>query len=150
MTESTVKPGGMLTKDGVGVGAGVGSVVGVGTGVGVGYGVYVGAGGGVGYGVYVGKGVWVGDGVWVGRADSTSGAVLQATAPINTRLTSITIGNHSCFLSMSRIVHGGVCVDAIDKPFPRAVGFFFGNTELSLELWNVIAGDIRVRRFLVF
>jgi len=22
----------------------------------------------------------------------------------------------------------------------RAVGFFFGNTELSLELWNVIAG----------
>ena len=26
------------------------------------------------------------------------------------------------------------------KPFPWAVGFFFGNTELSLELWNVIAG----------
>jgi len=22
----------------------------------------------------------------------------------------------------------------------RAIGFFFGNTELSLELWNVIAG----------
>jgi len=146
MTESTVKPGGMLTKDGVGVGAGVGSVVGVGigvgggTGVGVGYGVYVGAGAGVGYGVYVGRGVWVGDGVWVGRADATSGAVLQATAPINTRLANITIGNHSCLLFMSRIVHGGVCVDAIDKPFPRAVGFFFGNTELSLALWNVIAG----------
>ena len=44
MTESTVKPGGMLTKDGVGVGAGSGSVVGVGTGAGVGYGVYVGRG----------------------------------------------------------------------------------------------------------
>jgi hypothetical protein len=41
---------------------------------------------------------------------------------------------------MSRIVHDGVCVDAIDKPFAWAVGFFFGNTELSLELWNVIAG----------
>jgi hypothetical protein len=27
-----------------------------------------------------------------------------------------------------------------DKPFPWAVGLFFGNTELSLELWNVIAG----------
>ena len=27
-----------------------------------------------------------------------------------------------------------------DKPFPWAVGFFFGNTGLSLELWTVIAG----------
>ena len=27
-----------------------------------------------------------------------------------------------------------------DKSFPWAVGFFFGNTELSIELWNVIAG----------
>ena len=26
------------------------------------------------------------------------------------------------------------------KSYPRAVGFFFGNTELSLELWTVIAG----------
>ena len=128
MTESTVKPGRMLTKDGVGVGAGVGSVVGVG------------AGAGVGYGVYVERGVWVGDGVWVGRADATSGAVLQATAPINTRLANITIGNHSCLLFMSRIVHADVCVDAIDKPFPWAVGFFFGNTELSLALWSVISG----------
>ena len=117
MTESTVKPGGMLTKDWVGVGAGAG----------------------VGYGVYVGRGLWVGDGVWVGGADATSGAVLQATTPINNRLANITIRNHGCLLFMSRIVHGGVCVDAIDKPFPRAVGFFFGNTELSLELWNVIA-----------
>ena len=42
---------------------------------------------------------------------------------------------------------GGVLVaaalaESLDKPFPWAVGFFFGNTELSLELWNVIAGDI--------
>ena len=29
---------------------------------------------------------------------------------------------------------------SLDKPFPCAVGFFFGNTELSLELWTVIAG----------
>jgi len=95
---------------------------------------------GVGYGVHVGRCVWVGDGVWVGRADATSGAVLQATAPINTRLANITIGNHSCLLFMSSIVHGGVCGDTIDKPFPRAVWFFFGNTELSLEHWTVIAG----------
>jgi len=27
-----------------------------------------------------------------------------------------------------------------DKPLEWAVGFFFGNTELSLELWNIISG----------
>ena len=40
---------------------------------------------------------------------------------------------------------GGVLVatalaESLDKPFPWAVGFFFGNTELSLELWTEIAG----------
>ena len=30
--------------------------------------------------------------------------------------------------------------ESLDKPFPWAVRFFFDNTELSLELWNVIAG----------
>ena len=39
---------------------------------------------------------------------------------------------------------GNVVADALavslDKPLEWAVGFFFGNTELSLELWNVIAG----------
>ena len=30
--------------------------------------------------------------------------------------------------------------ESLHKPFPWAVGFFFGDTELSLELWNVIAG----------
>jgi len=30
--------------------------------------------------------------------------------------------------------------ESLDKPFPWAVGFFFGNTELSMELWTVIAG----------
>jgi len=29
---------------------------------------------------------------------------------------------------------------SLDRPLEWAVGFFFGNTELSLELWNVIAG----------
>ena len=29
---------------------------------------------------------------------------------------------------------------SLDKPLEWAVGSFFGNTELSLELWNVIAG----------
>ena len=29
---------------------------------------------------------------------------------------------------------------ALDKPLGWGVGFFFGNTELSLELWNIISG----------
>ena len=29
---------------------------------------------------------------------------------------------------------------SVDKPLEWTVGFFFGNTELSLELWNVISG----------
>ena len=29
---------------------------------------------------------------------------------------------------------------SLDKPLEWAVGFFFGNTELSLELWTTIAG----------
>jgi len=29
---------------------------------------------------------------------------------------------------------------SLDKPFPWAIGFFFGNTELSMELWTVISG----------
>jgi len=33
-----------------------------------------------------------------------------------------------------------VLVVSLDKPFSWAVGFFFGNTELSIEFWNVIVG----------
>ena len=29
---------------------------------------------------------------------------------------------------------------SLDKPLEWAVGFFFGNTELSQELWNIISG----------
>ena len=29
---------------------------------------------------------------------------------------------------------------SLDKPLGWSVGFFFGNVELSLELWTVIAG----------
>ena len=29
---------------------------------------------------------------------------------------------------------------SLDKPLKWTMGLFFGNTELSLELWNVIAG----------
>ena len=29
---------------------------------------------------------------------------------------------------------------SLDKPLEWAVGFLYGNTELSLELWTVIAG----------
>ena len=30
--------------------------------------------------------------------------------------------------------------ESVDTPLEWAVGFFFGNTELSLELWTVISG----------
>ena len=30
--------------------------------------------------------------------------------------------------------------ESLDKPFPWSVGFLFGNTQLSLEPWDVIAG----------
>ncbi|MFP6734817.1 MAG: hypothetical protein VB959_13365 [Rhodospirillales bacterium] len=29
---------------------------------------------------------------------------------------------------------------SLDKPLPWAIGFFFTNPELSMELWTVIAG----------
>ena len=39
---------------------------------------------------------------------------------------------------------GNVVADALavslGKSSEWAIGFFFGNTELSLELWNIIAG----------
>ena len=37
------------------------------------------------------------------------------------------------------MVAAGLAV-SLDKSLEWAVGFFFGNTELSLELWNIIAG----------
>ena len=30
--------------------------------------------------------------------------------------------------------------ESLGKPLPWAVGFFFGNLELSMDLWTVIAG----------
>ena len=30
--------------------------------------------------------------------------------------------------------------ESLDKPFPWAVGFLFGNTKLNMELWTTIAG----------
>ena len=33
-----------------------------------------------------------------------------------------------------------VVAKSLDRPYPWAVGFFFGNTELSPELWTVICG----------
>ena len=42
---------------------------------------------------------------------------------------------------------GNVVADALavslDKPLGWAIGFLFGNTELSLELWTVIVGISR-------
>jgi len=30
--------------------------------------------------------------------------------------------------------------ESLDKSYSSVVGFLFGNTQLSLELWNVVAG----------
>ena len=45
----------------------------------------------------------------------------------------------SWVLESGNMVAEGLAV-ALDKPLVWAVGFFFGNTELSMELWTVIAG----------
>ena len=45
----------------------------------------------------------------------------------------------SWVLQSSNVVAEALAV-SLDKPLEWAVGFFFGNTELSLELWTVIAG----------
>ncbi len=43
------------------------------------------------------------------------------------------------------VLQGGNVVVAalamsLDRPFPWSVGFFFGDLELSMNLWTVIAG----------
>jgi hypothetical protein len=45
----------------------------------------------------------------------------------------------SCVLESGNVVAEALAV-SLDKPLEWATGFFFGNVELSLELWTVIAG----------
>ena len=45
----------------------------------------------------------------------------------------------SWVLETGNVVAAGLAV-SLDKPLEWAVGSFFGNTELSLELWTTIAG----------
>ena len=45
----------------------------------------------------------------------------------------------SWVLETGNVVPQGLAV-SLDKPLEWAVGFFFGNVELSLELWTVISG----------
>ena len=45
----------------------------------------------------------------------------------------------SWVLESNNVVAEALAV-SLDKPLEWAVGFFFGNTELSLELWTVISG----------
>ena len=42
-------------------------------------------------------------------------------------------------LESNNVVAEGLAA-SLDKPLEWASGFFFGSTELSVELWNVIAG----------
>ena len=34
----------------------------------------------------------------------------------------------------------GVVAESLERSYPWTIGFFFGNTELSMELWNIISG----------
>ena len=45
----------------------------------------------------------------------------------------------SWVLESGNVVAAGLAV-SLGKPLEWAVGFFFGNVELSLELWTTIAG----------
>ena len=45
----------------------------------------------------------------------------------------------SWVLDSGNVVAQGLAV-SLDKPLEWAAGFFFGNVELSLELWNIISG----------
>ena len=45
----------------------------------------------------------------------------------------------SWVLQSGNVVAEGLAV-SLDKPLEWAIGIFFGNTELSLELWTVISG----------
>jgi len=45
----------------------------------------------------------------------------------------------SWVLESDNVVAAGLAV-SLDRPLEWAVGFFFGNVELSLELWNIISG----------
>ena len=62
-------------------------------------------------------------------------------------VTEVEIDGRSCWVRPvgSWVLESGNVVasalaESLDKPLEWAVGFFFGNTELSLELRNVIAG----------
>ena len=63
------------------------------------------------------------------EAPSTEGALLVSATPPSGRHRGWGAGDG-----------GGVCAESLGKTLEWAVGFFFGNTELSLELWTVIAG----------
>ena len=39
-----------------------------------------------------------------------------------------------------RAASGGVVAESLERSYPWAVGFFFGNVELGLELWTVMSG----------
>jgi len=45
----------------------------------------------------------------------------------------------SWVLESNNVVAEALAV-SLDKPLEWAIGFFFGNVELSLELWNIISG----------
>ena len=45
----------------------------------------------------------------------------------------------SWVLESGNVVAAGLAA-SLDKPLEWAVGFFFGNTVPSLELWNIISG----------
>ena len=61
------------------------------------------------------------------KAPSSEGAFLVSATPLS--------GSHQGYWD-----GGCVLAESLGKSYPWVIGFFFGNTELSLELWTVIAG----------
>ena len=47
----------------------------------------------------------------------------------------------SCVLDSGNVVADALAV-SLDKPWGWAVGFFFGNTEISLELWAMLGSEM--------
>ena len=84
----------------------------------------------------------------LGRKDYTIAQVNRRTPmPYQAEVIEIDIGGRTFWvrhvgfwvLQSNNVVAGAMDI-SLDKPSVWAVGFFFGNVGLSLELWTVIAG----------
>ena len=84
----------------------------------------------------------------LGHKDYTIAQVNRRTlTPYPAEVIEVEIDGHtfwvrpvgSWVLDSGNVVAQALAV-SLDKPLGWAVGFFFGNVEFSLELWNIISG----------